>query len=200
MRRQRRLHLHAIHNKRYLNSLLRCLAWAREEIKTVARFSLCKLGPLKSKRHWGTCSLRTGKMGLRFQHTRQSWRFAILLFSLILYMCICALVFSSLEKENDRSQYDFYQGLKKSYKRKYNMSEQEFVKFVSDVNILYKRGYIHDYKNYWNFYHSFWFTTTVVTTMGMYQWIRAHKQLRCIKFEFRVGELRAERWDRKSVV
>lgn len=103
---------------------------------------------------------------LSFQHTRQSWRFIILLLSLIFYTCVCAAVFSSLEKDNDREHYDRSQGLKKSYKLKYNMSEEEFIEFVSDVSIWYKRGYIHGYKNYWNFYHSFWFTTTVVTTMG----------------------------------
>ena len=81
-------------------------------------------------------------------------------------MCICALVFSSLEKENDQKQYELYQGLKKSYKRKYNMSEDDFMTFVTDASILYKRGYNGDYKDYWNFYHSFWFTTTVVTTIG----------------------------------
>lgn len=101
-----------------------------------------------------------------FQHTRQSWRFLILLFTLILYLSICALVFSSLEKENDREQYDFYQGVKKRYKRRYNMSEEDFIEFASDASVLYKRGYVNDYKNYWNFYHSFWFTSTVVTTMG----------------------------------
>ena len=105
-------------------------------------------------------------MTLSFQHTRQSWRFIILLLSLIFYTCICAAVFSSLEKDNDREQYDRSQGLKKSYKLKYNMSDEEFIEFVSDVSIWYKRGHIHDFKNYWNFYHSFWFTTTVVTTMG----------------------------------
>ena len=54
-------------------------------------------------------------------------------------MCICALVFSSLEKENDQKQYELYQGLKKSYKRKYNMSEDDFMTFVTDASILYKR-------------------------------------------------------------
>lgn len=112
------------------------------------------------------CTSQTRMTPVSFQHTRQSLRFLILLFTLILYLCICALVFSSLEKENDRKQYDFYQGLKKRYKRRYNMSEEDFIEFASDASILYKRGYVHDYKNYWNFYHSFWFTSTVVTTMG----------------------------------
>ena len=81
-------------------------------------------------------------------------------------MCICAAIYSLLEKENDRTQYNLYQGLKKSYKRKYNLSEDEFIKFVKDASIMYKRGYMGEYRDYWNFYHSFWFTITVVTTMG----------------------------------
>ena len=112
------------------------------------------------------CASGREMTSLSFQHTRQSWRFVILLFTLILYLCLCALVFSSLEKENDREQYDLYQGLKKRYRRRYNMSEHDFIELAYDANILYKRGYVHNYKNYWNFYHSFWFTATVVTTMG----------------------------------
>lgn len=81
-------------------------------------------------------------------------------------MCICAAIYSLLEKENDRTQYNLYQGLKKNYKRKYNLSEDEFIKFVKDANIMYKRGYMGEYRDYWNFYHSFWFTITVVTTIG----------------------------------
>lgn len=64
--------------------------------------------------------------------------------------------------------YGFYQELKSDYKRKYNMSEEDFVQFVSDASVLFKRGYVGSYKDYWNFYHSFWFTTTVVTTMGKF--------------------------------
>lgn len=110
----------------------------------------------------------TGKMTtkLQFQHTRQSCRFFLLLFVLVLYTCVCALIFKSLEEENDRMQYHFYQELKSDYKRKYNMSEKDFVQFVSDTSVLLKRGYVSSYRDYWNFYHSFWFTTTVVTTMG----------------------------------
>jgi len=66
-------------------------------------------------------------------------------------------------------QYHFYQELKSDYKRKYNMSEEDFVQFVSDTSVLLKRGYDSSYRDYWNFYHSFWFTTTVVTTMGFGQ-------------------------------
>ena len=105
-------------------------------------------------------------MALNFEHTRQLCRFIILLSTLILYMCICAAIYSLLEKENDRTQYNLYQGLKKSYKRKYNLSEDEFIKFVKDASIIYKRGYMGEYRDYWNFYHSFWFTITVVTTIG----------------------------------
>lgn len=105
-------------------------------------------------------------MALNFEHTRQLCRFIILLSTLILYMCICAAIYSLLEKENDRTQYNLYQGLKKSYKRKYNLSEDEFIKFVKDASIMYKRGYMGEYRDYWNFYHSFWFTITVVTTIG----------------------------------
>ena len=49
------------------------------------------------------------------------------------------------------------------------MSEEEFLEFVRDASIMTKRGYTSGYKDYWNFYHSFWFTTTVITTMG--EWI-----------------------------
>ena len=105
---------------------------------------------------------------LKFQHTRQSCRFFLLLFVLVLYTCVCALIFNSLEEENDRLQYRFYQELKSDYKQKYNMSEEDFVKFASDASVLFKRGYVGSYRDYWNFYHSFWFTTTVVTTMGKF--------------------------------
>lgn len=52
------------------------------------------------------------------------------------------------------------------------MSEEDFIEFITDANVLVKRGYAESYKNYWNFYHAFWFTTTVVTTMGKYYVLR----------------------------
>ena len=105
-------------------------------------------------------------MALNFEHTRQPCRFIILLSTLILYMCICAAIYSLLEKENDRTQYNLYQGLKKTYKQKYNLSEDEFINFAKDASVMHKRGYMGEYKDYWNFYHSFWFTITVVSTIG----------------------------------
>ena len=109
---------------------------------------------------------------LKFQHTRQSFRLFILLLILVLYTCVCAVVFNSLEVANDKLQYETYQGKKKHYKQKYNMSEEDFIEFITDANVLVKRGYAESYKNYWNFYHAFWFTTTVVTTMGKYYVLR----------------------------
>ena len=108
-------------------------------------------------------------MTLIFQRTlNPTCRLALLLLCLLVYMCVCAVVFSTLEKHNDHEQFLYYHDLKLNYKQKYNMSEEEFIQFTRDASVLYKRGYVGEYMNYWNFYHSFWFTTTVVTTMGKY--------------------------------
>lgn len=114
-------------------------------------------------------SPRRSKMSLTFHYTSQSWKLAILLVTLVLYMCFCAFVFNKLESENDKRQYRDYKELKDNCKRRFNMSEEEFLEFVRDASIMTKRGYTSGYKDYWNFYHSFWFTTTVITTMG--EWI-----------------------------
>lgn len=90
----------------------------------------------------------------------------ILFFCLLLYMIICAFVFSALESENDKQSYEYYQTVKINYMKRYNMSLKEWTRLVEQASAMSKRGFLAEYKNYWNFYHSFWFTTTIVTTMG----------------------------------
>lgn len=56
------------------------------------------------------------------------------------------------------------------------MSEEDFVKFVFDVSVLFKCGYVGSYRDYWNFYYLFWFIIIVVIIMGKF----------CLFYKFRV--------------
>lgn len=90
----------------------------------------------------------------------------ILFVCLILYMILCALIFSALERDIDKKSYEYFQTVKINYTRRYNMSDKEWTRLIIQASAMSKRGFLGEYKDYWNFYHSFWFTTTIVTTMG----------------------------------
>ena len=114
------------------------------------------------------------KVIMKAYRAKTGWKLAILFIILLLYMIICALVFSALESDKDRESYEYYQTVKASNMKRYNLTQAQWIQIVEDASAISKRGFVREYKNYWNFYHSFWFTTTIVTTMGKSHFLKLY--------------------------
>jgi len=108
-------------------------------------------------------------MVLILKKATKTWTLPSLIFLLLVFICICAVIFSHLESKNDQKLYQKYQGKKLEFLEKYNITEKELQELMNELSYMKKKGFHTSYKNFWGFYHSFWFTITVITTMGK-QW------------------------------
>ncbi|KAK3748850.1 hypothetical protein QZH41_018737, partial [Actinostola sp. cb2023] len=109
---------------------------------------------------------RQTDMALLFKKARRSCKLPSLIVMLLVFLCVCSAIFSQLESDHDKTLYHKYQGQKLYYLKKYNMTEKELHSLMMELSYMKKKGFASAYKNYWGFYHSFWFSITVITTMG----------------------------------
>lgn len=109
---------------------------------------------------------RAVKMALVIKKATSSWKLPSMILLLLIFICICAAIFSHLESKNDKNLYRKYRERKLDFLIKYNITEKELHVLMDELAYMKKKGFHSSYKNFWGFYHSFWFTITITTTMG----------------------------------
>ena len=92
----------------------------------------------------------------------------ILTFLLLVYMVIGAGVFSALELSNEMSLKRYYYSIFESFAKKHNLSESALSVLLSSQKEACMLGVALDQHNKWDFAGSFYFTGTVITTIGKY--------------------------------
>ena len=90
----------------------------------------------------------------------------ILTFLLLLYMIIGAGVFSALELGNEMKLKDHYYYIFDSFSKKNNLSSTALSELLASQQEACLLGVALDSYNKWDFAGSFYFTGTVITTIG----------------------------------
>lgn len=93
---------------------------------------------------------------------KQNVRTLSLIVCTFTYLLVGAAVFDALESDNELRQRALVQKLQNQLKDKYNVSEQDYriLESVIVKSIPHKAGY------QWKFAGAFYFSTTVITTIG----------------------------------
>ena len=84
-------------------------------------------------------------------------------------MTIGAGVFSSLELSNETRLKAYYYSIFESFAKKHNLSSSALSALLTSQNEACMLGVTLDQHNKWDFAGSFYFTGTVITTIGKYE-------------------------------
>ena len=96
---------------------------------------------------------------------KQNARTLLFIVALFVSLFFGALIFSLLESKTENTLQSYIETVENKYKNDYNISNEEFLE-LEDAFEKYNT-----YKNYpqWSFTSAFYFSLTVITTIGIFQ-------------------------------
>ena len=109
---------------------------------------------------------------------KQNVRTLSLIVCTFTYLLVGAAVFDALESEFEQEERRQLKNEEETFMRKYNISENDFENLTKNVirSVPHKAGI------QWKFAGAFYFATTVITTIGMFQSVSLYSLNVCLYY------------------